>query len=84
MTLDYKLIPNLYENNFIAHITLGSGEQGEVQIYNINGILKGKHIIGSGDNTLDLSEDGLSAGLYIYKVLINGQTKTVEKLVVVN
>ena len=79
----YQLVPNLYKDNFTARITLGEDESGLVEIYTIDGRLMGMHKIASGIHQLDLSSDGLVAGVYLYKVTIGNETKTNGKLVVV-
>lgn len=83
-SLDYRLIPNLYKDNFTARITLGADESGEVQIYAMDGRLMGQHSVTSGSNQLDLVNDGLIGGVYIYRVIVNGQIKNNGKLVVVH
>ena len=80
---DYHLVPNLYKDNFTAHITLGENETGEVQIFGMDGRLMGRHPVTAGTNQIDLRSDGLGAGVYLYKVLVNGETKNNGKLVVV-
>ena len=80
---DYRLIPNLYKDNLTAHIALGEDESGEVQIFSISGRIMGKHKVTSGMNQLDLSVDGLGAGVYFYKVMIGNEAKVNGKLVVV-
>ena len=81
---DYHLRPNLYKDDFTALITIGDHEQGEVMIYGMDGKLIGRHKVTDGINTLSLVGDGLTAGVYFYKVYIDGESKSTGKLVVVH
>ena len=80
ISLDYRLIPNLFNGNRTATILLGMKETGFVEIYNITGSLVKKYEINEGSNNMDLRE--LYGGVFIYKVIVNQEEKRKDKLVV--
>ncbi len=80
---DYRLIPNLFQGDKTAIITLQHEEQGSVEVYNIQGMLVGIYKVGEGSNVLALDKSINSAGVYIYKVFVGNELRYTDKLVVV-
>jgi hypothetical protein len=78
---DYRLKPNVFEGRLLANITLKEEENGNLDIYDIQGILVGKLTLNKGKNNLDLSSLNLANGVYMYRVWANNELKKTDKLV---
>jgi hypothetical protein len=56
-------------------------ENGNLDIYDIQGVLVGKLMLSKGKNDLDLSSLNLANGVYVYRVWANNELKKTDKLV---
>jgi hypothetical protein len=59
----------------LANITLKEEENGNLDIYDIQGLLVGKLMLNKGKNNLDLSSLNLANGAYMYRVWANNELK---------
>lgn len=80
---DYKLHPNLLEGSSDVSIYLKKGETGIVEVYDLLGEMQGSYKVSEGTNTLSLSKI-YRRGLLIYRVIILGEIKTVDKLIILD
>ncbi|MDX2003301.1 MAG: T9SS type A sorting domain-containing protein [Chitinophagales bacterium] len=80
---DYRLIPNLFNGERSARIVIANSEQGAVDIYAMDGHLINDYKLKEGANNIMLPQ-GMSKGVYIYKVTINNEYRATGKLVIVN
>ncbi len=80
---DYRLLPNLFGDERIGKVTLGTTERGALKVYSIDGRLAGDFVLGEGENRIDLSKTLVQSSVYIYRVVIEGEVKRTDRLVMV-
>lgn len=76
--------PNPVTNQLTLSISTSENIKGEIYLYNSTGILikqTGSKYFATGINTTNISFDGLSEGLYIVKVSLNGANVSVLKVI---
>ncbi len=77
----YRLVPNFFGNDKTGQIMLGTDEKGQLEIYSIDGRLVGEYALSAGKNTLGLNKALIQNGVYIYKIFVDGQLETTDRLV---
>jgi hypothetical protein len=74
-----------------AHKTSPSGEtilptnnQGIVEIFDTRGVKVYTNKLTEGNNNINIDLRNLNNGIYIYKVIVNGEVKKSDKIIVIH
>ncbi|MEO7397070.1 MAG: T9SS type A sorting domain-containing protein [Ilumatobacteraceae bacterium] len=79
----FKLFPNPNNGIMKMDYSLGENQSGELTIYDITGKKINTYKLEEGENTLKIDEQKLEAGVYLYKVLVNGKSVQQDKIVII-
>ncbi len=80
----FKLYPNPNNGNMIFEYSLASQSAGTFVLYDITGRVINKYKLTEGDNnSLKISENELTNGIYFYSVIIDNNVKAYNKIVIV-
>ena len=76
--------PTIIDGVSLQSLTLGENEKGMVRLYSIFGELVRTWKVAGGKNHLDMNALGISQGVYVYVVEVEGVVKRKDKLVKLN
>ena len=76
------LYPNPAQQSCTYEATLTETQSGFVMMYDLNGKLLQSYKLNSGDNKLEMDLSIYSNGVYMYQIVINGETIEHKKLVI--
>jgi hypothetical protein len=77
------IYPNPNNGNMQAEILLQNKESGTLEICTFSGTQLSSYTLKPGNNNFAIDESNLKAGVYIYRIVVNGQHKETKKLVIV-
>ncbi|MEO6239811.1 MAG: T9SS type A sorting domain-containing protein [Bacteroidia bacterium] len=78
-----KVYPNPNTGTMQLDYTLLEKETGELVLYDLSGKKIRTYTLSEGHNTLLINEGGLAEGVYMYTILINGEIKLTDKVVII-
>jgi len=79
----FNLIPNPNNGTMQLNYSLDNNESGLLKLYDIVGKEISEYRLVQGNTTLNINEEKLNNGLYIYKVIVNDRIVKSDKLVIV-
>jgi hypothetical protein len=77
------IYPNPNNGLMQADILLKENENGTLDIFDLSGVKLSAYGLKAGNNTFTIDESKLSAGIYIYHIVVNGKTIQSQKLVII-
>jgi len=79
-----KVYPNPNNGTMQYDYSIPTGSMGEFMIYDLSGIRVADYRLSEGENnTLKISETNLKDGIYFYLVIVNGEVKARDKLIII-
>ena len=79
----FNLFPNPNNGNFSMKYSLNSDETGSIELYNYMGDKIRTYNLDPNSTMLQINEPDLSAGMYFYRVFVNGQVQNIGKIVII-
>ena len=80
----FKLFPNPNNGQMNLIYSLSKSDKGELNLYDLRGLLIRKYSLQSGENNqLFINESELGNGVYFYKVMVNDELKSSDKIVII-
>lgn len=76
------MYPNPASSESFYDITLEEDETGQLEIFNSFGQSIEVYLLYSGENHVRVNLSGLSSGIYLYRVSVNGEAKISEQLII--
>ncbi|CAN5468650.1 hypothetical protein BH10BAC1_BH10BAC1_07490 [soil metagenome] len=76
------LYPNPSNGLMQLDYSLNVGEVGELKIFDVTGRLVAQYNLNANENILQINQNILNDGLYLYQVLTNGQVVGSDKLII--
>ena len=76
------LYPNPAHSSCTYEATLTDAQSGFIMMYDLSGKLLQSYKLNSGDNKLEMDLSGFAKGVYMYQIVINGETLEHKKLVI--
>jgi hypothetical protein len=76
------LYPNPAQNSCTYEASLEDTQTGFIMMYDLNGRLLKSHQLIIGQNKVEMDLSAFSNGIYMYKIIINGETIEHKKLVI--
>jgi hypothetical protein len=76
------LYPNPAQNSCTYEAALNDSQTGFIMMYDLNGRLLQSHQLLAGQNKVDMDLSVFSNGIYMYKIIINGEIIEHKKLVI--
>ncbi len=82
--LKVKIMPNPNDGEMTLKYTINRSKNAYLIIYDVTGVLIKKYPLQSGENnTLIIHETELSNGVYYYKVIIDDEVKSSDKIIII-
>lgn len=81
--MDVRLFPNPNDGNMTLRYNFSTDQSGTLKIYDLIGKLVGVFNLPNGDKILNITTENLKAGIYQFEILIDGQRRYTDKLVIV-
>lgn len=78
-----RVYPNPNTGTMQLDYTLAEKETGELVMYDLSGKKIRTYYLSEGQNTLQINEEGLVDGVYMYAIFINGEMKLTDKVVII-
>lgn len=82
-TASFNLYPNPSGGHATLEYQLGKGETGTLEIYSATGNLITSIQLSGGQQAQTISLPELDAGMYLYRVMVNGEMKLADRLVII-
>ena len=79
----FKLYPNPNNGNMTLSYSINAGDVASFELYDFTGRKLNSYNLSSGSNTLTISENKLSNGIYFYNIIINNVIAITDKLVII-
>ncbi|MCD6066325.1 MAG: Secretion system C-terminal sorting domain [Bacteroidetes bacterium] len=78
-----RIYPNPNDGLMQAEFTLKDAERGTLEILSLSGNKLSSYMLNAGSNNFVIDESKLQAGIYLYRITINGSVIEIKKLVIV-
>jgi hypothetical protein len=78
-----KIYPNPNDGQMQAEFMLKDAEKGLLEILSLSGNKLSSYILNTGPNSFVIDESRLQAGIYLYRITINGSVTEIKKLIIV-
>jgi len=82
-TATFNLYPNPNNGNFTLQYDLGTNSSGNVKIYNTLGEMVGEYTLDNSEGKMNISNSGLSNGVYLWKLYTNNQVIKFGKVIII-
>ena len=82
-TFSFKLFPNPSNGEISLEYQIGGSETGRLEIYSAMGSFVTSAILAPGQQLQNITLPQLDAGIYLYKVTVNGEMKLADRLVII-
>jgi hypothetical protein len=78
------IYPNPANESITLETALPTNSQGMVEIFDTRGVKVATNKLNEGNNNINIDLRNLNNGIYIYKVIVNGEVKKSDKIIVIH